>query len=350
MLRHISRWYYQLPVKFAGSGYALPCRNAVFELTYQCNLNCRMCSFKNEIRHTSRQGSDFLPLQPGEIIQALAQFPKHSNIAFTGGEILVKQGVMEILEAAAKRHRISLATNGTLLDDDIAQKLVDWGVMAIGFSLDGTQDIHNAIRGDNNAYQKLIAGLESINKKKLNHSYPRLGLNGVILKQNFSQLHHNLHLAKQLKINTCTFQIFDPSWSRSGWRLCDSIDTGQKVMPQVETIDADWLKESLEEIERKAVELNVNVKFMPSLTSAEIVDYYRQQFNPAGWKCFLPWSTMRISPYGDVFPCLNFKIGNIRQTKPATLWNSYHYRNFRKSLAKVNLFESCAGCCKMLRS
>jgi MoaA/NifB/PqqE/SkfB family radical SAM enzyme len=310
-----------------------------------------MCSYRNEIRHTKPQGSDFKPLMRDEIINLLHEFPKGSNVTFTGGEVLVKKGAVDILAAAAKLHKVSLATNGILLTEEIGEKLVGWGIQLIGLSLDGPRDIHNEIRGNDQAYDKLIAAVGIINeqKKRLGVQYPRLSLNGVILRQNFARLYENLELASRLNINSCTFQIFDPSWSRSGWRLHDSIDTADKVLERVEPIDRNELKSGLELLAATARRLNLELRFVPPLTPEEVVDYYDNQFNLSDWHCFTPWSTMRISPYGDVFPCLNFNIGNVRRQKPAALWNGPKYRKFRRMLGRSTLFEACVGCCKMIR-
>lgn len=349
MLRKtLSKIYYRLPAKFPHLGYAFPCRNVVFELTYNCNLDCKMCSYKNEIKHAKIRGSDFEPLTKDEIINLLHEFPKHSNVFFTGGEIFVKKGIMDILEVAAKLHRVSLATNGTLFTDEIAAKLVGWGVKSIGLSLDGPRDIHNKIRGDSESYDKLISAIKAINryKKKLGAQIPWLTINGVILKENLAGLHKNLEVAASLNINACTFQVIDYSLNRSGWRLSNEINTAEKIIQQVEPIDREILMSELERLVAMGKKLNMPVSFAPPLTLGEVVDYYNNKFNANNWHCLEPWSTMRISPYGDVFPCLNFKIGNVREQKPAVLWNSPNYRKFRRQLGRLTLFDSCTGCCK----
>ena len=94
---------------------------------------------------------------------------------------------------------------------------------------------------------------------------------------------------------------------------------------------------------------NGDISDIKGNTIEEILEYYDNKFDLSNWRCIQPWSTMRISPYGDVFPCLNFNIGNIRGQKPANLWDSAHYREFRRTLARSTLFEACAGCCKMIR-
>jgi MoaA/NifB/PqqE/SkfB family radical SAM enzyme len=353
MLRKtLAKIYYQLPAKFSRLGYALPCRNVVFELTYNCNLKCRMCSYRNEINHTPEHMGDFSALETEESLNLLEDFPRGSNVTFTGGEIFTKKGVLQLIEAAAKLHKLSLATNGTLLSDDIAEKLVGWGIKLIGLSLDGPPDIHNEIRGCNRAYDRMLEAIHNLNrhKKRAGVKYPRLSLNGVILENNFSSLYKNLELASTLNIDTCTFQIYDPSWCRSGWRLNQEIPVKEDLVERVKPIKRKLLLLELEKLVNTAGKLNIDFKFVPQLTLEEIADYYDNKFDLTNWRCLQAWSTMRISPYGDVFPCINFNIGNIRVNKPATLWNNHNYRSFRKALARAGLFEICTGCCKMIRN
>ena len=350
MIKEILRKvYYQLPAKLSFLGYAFPCRNIIFEVVYSCNLNCEMCPYRAEIKHTTPKGSDFKALDKDEIINLFREFPKGSNITFTGGEPFLKEGIFEILEAAVKMHNVTIATNGTLFTDETAKRLVEWGVRLLGFSLDGPREVHNEIRKDPQAYDKLVDAVKKVNeyKKKLNTSYPRVNLNGVILKKNFNELYKNIELAKELGIKTHTFQICDPSWNRSAWRLSDEINSNEKIIEQVEPIKRDELKNALEQLVDTAKRLEVELNFMPHLTLEEIVDYYDNKFDIKNWYCLDPWSTMRISPYGDVFPCLNFKVGNIREQRPVKLWNSAKYRKFRETLRKSILFNSCVGCCKM---
>ncbi|MFQ5691889.1 MAG: SPASM domain-containing protein [Nitrospinota bacterium] len=63
----------------------------------------------------------------------------------------------------------------------------------------------------------------------------------------------------------------------------------------------------------------------------------------------MPWSTTRISPYGDVFPCLNYRIGNVRDHSLLRLWNNRAYQKFRKIFKARELVPSCVGCCKMIK-
>jgi len=65
-------------------------------------------------------------------------------------------------------------------------------------------------------------------------------------------------------------------------------------------------------------------------------------------KCFYPWKTFRISPYGDVYSCsIDVAFGNVRDQSVIDIWNNEAYQTFRRALKKRRLFPKCAKCCAL---
>jgi MoaA/NifB/PqqE/SkfB family radical SAM enzyme len=338
--------YYDLPRKLL-NGKAFPCRNLVMELTYRCNLSCRMCSIKNEIASRENTKND-VELDKDEVLGIIAQLPRGSNITFTGGEVFLKRGFDEILEKTTMKYNIALASNGVLLEK-YSDLLVESGVRAIGISLDGPPEIHDHVRNQEGVFDHLRQGLQALveAKHKNKSKFPNININSVILRENCSTLPEIVGQVKKLGINTCTFQIFDPSLRRSGVALQDHMKHNKNPLDRVESIDPLLLKTSLQRVLYEGAKNDVKVSFSPPLSLDEIVLYYQKKFNLAGWRCSLPWNTMRISPYGDVYPCLNYSIGNIRVKNLDELWNNNRYVRFRRVLKTNRIFQACVGCCKM---
>jgi radical SAM protein with 4Fe4S-binding SPASM domain len=342
----LSSLYYDVPRKLL-QGRALPCRNVVFELTYRCNLSCKMCSIMNEIanrEHLRRETE----LDKDEILEIIKQLPPGSNITFTGGEALLKKGIDEILEKTGRSYKITIASNGALLKQH-ADLLVKAGVRALGVSLDGPPDVHERIRNQGGLFQRLQNGLQAlIEAKRINRSpLPAININAVILRENYNTLPQVLKIVKDLGLNSCTFQIFDPSLRRSGIAPDENLNDEESPLGNVEEIDADSLRTCLNEIIEEGEMQQVSVAFSPPLSVDEIVSYYGRIFDLGGWRCHFPWQTTRVSPYGDVYPCLNYRIGNAREHALKDLWNHERYIRFRRTLAKKGIFSACIGCCKM---
>ena len=63
------------------------------------------------------------------------------------------------------------------------------------------------------------------------------------------------------------------------------------------------------------------------------------------YPCKYPFSNMMINPQGDVYPCLSFKIGNVRDKKLIDVFNETKFKCFRKTLntLKPSVHARCAA-------
>lgn len=345
MKRIIRTLYYDLPRTCFG-GFVFPCRNVVMELTYRCNLSCRMCSIMNELAAREKKQKDG-ELTVEEILGVAAQIPGGSSVTFTGGEIFLRRGIETLIRKTAARLSVTLATNGVLLAR-YADLVVDAGVRSIGISLDGPPAIHNRIRNLKGAYERIETGIRAVilEKMKRMSRYPLINVNTVILRENYTDLAGMIGRIKGLGIESCTFQVLDPSLRRSGISLKDSFYFGGNPLTGMQKIDPSLLKKSLTDALREGKKQGVAIRFLPEFTVDELVAYYRGEIDLNRWVCRFPWSTLRISPYGDVYPCLNLLVGNVRREKLPALWNNRTYRKFRRDLKRASLFPACTGCCK----
>ena len=65
-------------------------------------------------------------------------------------------------------------------------------------------------------------------------------------------------------------------------------------------------------------------------------------------KCFYPWKSFRINPYGDVYSCsIDVDFGNVREQPFSAIWNNDAYQTFRRTLKERQLFPKCAKCCAL---
>ena len=63
--------------------------------------------------------------------------------------------------------------------------------------------------------------------------------------------------------------------------------------------------------------------------------------------CLFPYSNTIINPMGDIYPCLSYKMGNIKEQKLIDIINNTKYRCFRKNLKHSKIFSSCQMCCEL---
>lgn len=126
-----------------------------WELTRRCNLRCKYCNA------WQKAPPELDTSQILNIINRLFGLGTRM-IRFTGGEPLLRDDIGEIIYYTRKKGIfVTLATNGIMLSHRISQiKNID----GINISLDGTESVHDAIRG-RGAYKGALAAL-SIAKRK----------------------------------------------------------------------------------------------------------------------------------------------------------------------------------------
>ena len=89
-------------------------------------------------------------------------------------------------------------------------------------------------------------------------------------------------------------------------------------------------------------------KFNPTGDLTHILKYFKYGNKPVNeiYKpCNIPFSSVFITPEGDLYPCLSYKIGNVRNERIQKVLNSDKYIDFRKKLQKYKIFNACQICC-----
>ncbi|MEM3796084.1 MAG: radical SAM protein, partial [Archaeoglobaceae archaeon] len=104
----------------------------VWNITNRCNLNCLHCYARANTRLKELSTEECK-----KIVNELAEFGV-PVILFSGGEPLLREDIFEIAEYARDRNiKIVLSTNGTLIDETLADKLRVFDY--VGISLDGVK-------------------------------------------------------------------------------------------------------------------------------------------------------------------------------------------------------------------
>jgi len=130
----------------------------VWDITHRCNLRCAHCY------------QDARKALPGElnteeakkVLDELAAAGVVA-IAFSGGEPLMRPDIRDIIRyAKEKSFFVSLASNGTLIDDALAGELVALGLDYIEISLDAANAAHHdSFRGVHGAFDRTVAGIRA---------------------------------------------------------------------------------------------------------------------------------------------------------------------------------------------
>ena len=125
----------------------------VWNITRRCNLRCIHCYSDSDARE-----------YPGEltweqcrgVVDDLAQFGV-PGVLLSGGEPLIHPRFFDLAGyARSKGLRLTLSTNGTLIDRAAAQRLQGLAFAYVGISLDGIGATHDYFRGRQGAFEKTV--------------------------------------------------------------------------------------------------------------------------------------------------------------------------------------------------
>ncbi|MBT0666560.1 radical SAM protein [Geobacter pelophilus] len=332
-----------LPSLF-NSTRALPPLFVHIEVTHRCNVKCAMC-----YQDVKLSPQNELTLQ--EIKHIIDQLPKWCILSLTGGEPFLREDIASILEYGMKRGKCSLVTNGSLIKDSHIDMIVRNRLLLMAVSIDGMQETHDSIRRSPGLFDKAVEALGKIKEKKkeLKTSFPLIDIKTVILKENLHQLTDILNLADSLSADFVTFSIprsMDNIYSAPYRIDLQEICQTQPVYPVLGNDDLTVLTKQIEEIRKYKGKVKIRTYPEKMLNEVNLEKFYRQELTPQSFNsCFLPWSRMSISPHGDVFPCMSFLVGNVRNDSLAKLWNNDRFRAFRASLDKKSLSSFCFSCC-----
>lgn len=112
--------------------------NIMVESVMGCNLSCGMCPVPNAKKEMNGRKPTVMSLSVFKRI--LADIKDHSSEVHLNqmGEPLLNKNIVEFIRLAKKdKHKVSLTTNGTLMNKELAQEILLAGIDKINFSVDG---------------------------------------------------------------------------------------------------------------------------------------------------------------------------------------------------------------------
>lgn len=132
------------------------------DITHRCNMECANCYTPNR---------DVPDLDVNKFYEALAKFPKKTEIRLIGGEPTVRTDLVDIVaKIKSLGHRPTMMTNGLMLArPGYARELVDAGMRSIYISMNGADDddVYETMDGARCADRK-IKGWEECQAANMN--------------------------------------------------------------------------------------------------------------------------------------------------------------------------------------
>lgn len=161
------------------------------EITRSCNLFCKHC-----FNASGRKMDEEMEFEKQAVVINDCAVSGVQEIRFTGGEPMVFNRIYDLIHIASKNNlRVSMGTNGTLIDQESAAKLSLCGLNMVIISIDGTEKSHDAVRGQGN-FQKSIKGIMNLRKQGIN-----VRVNIVAMKSNIGDIPKMVEFFHKLGVN-----------------------------------------------------------------------------------------------------------------------------------------------------
>lgn len=314
-------------------------RLVFWETTAGCNLSCRHCR-RLDLFGGGLAPGDMETVDCIRLVDSIAAFAR-PILVLSGGEPLVRPDILEIAAHAAGRGlTVALATNGTMVEDTLAGKIVEAGVRRVSISFDGaTPEVHDSFRGLPGSFEKALAGFRALKERGMS-----MQVNCTVARHNVHQLEDIVRLALDNGAEALHFFMLVP------------VGCGVELSREMQLESAKY-EEVLNWIYDKSVEhplLQLKATCAPHYFRIALqrggVEAMRAKGHGHGAMhqmtrgCLAGTAVCFVSHKGEVFPCgyLPVAAGNVRETPLEKIWNESHL--FQVLRDTGNLTGKCGLC------
>jgi radical SAM protein with 4Fe4S-binding SPASM domain len=307
-----------------------PLRLLFWESTVRCNLACSHCRRIETADEAARD--DLTTAEFRRVLDSTASLGK-PIIVFSGGEPLMRND-WEILAAHARSLGLptALATNGTLVDGPLAERITAAGFRRVSISLDGPDAAtHDAFRRVQGSFERALAGIAALRAAGM-----PMQVNATIAAHNVDQLDDLYALVRKIDVEALHLFLLVPVGC--GMEIGESHQLAAERYEMV----LQWVldRQADGEIELKATcaphfyRLAAQRAKAAGGTGTAMAGHH-------GRGCMCGVSVAFVSHKGDVFPCgyLPVQCGSVREKPFAEIWRS------SEVFAKLRDYETLLGKC-----
>jgi radical SAM protein with 4Fe4S-binding SPASM domain len=149
------------------SGQRVPTQVSI-EVTRRCPLECQHCYNNLPMGDQEARSREMTTEEHFKMLDELVEMGCFWLI-YTGGEIFARKDFLEIYTYAKRKgFLITLFTNGTLINEKIADYLVEWPPFAIEITLYGrTRETYEALTAIPGSYDRCLRGIRLLRERGL---------------------------------------------------------------------------------------------------------------------------------------------------------------------------------------
>jgi heme b synthase len=317
-----------------------------WEITRRCNLNCVHCRSSSKLE--VKDHPDFSFDEAKRVLDDISSFAQ-PVVVLSGGEPLLRKDVFDIAAYGTEKGlRMCLATNGTLVTEEICHNIKESGIRMVSLSLDGASAaVHDDFRNQIGAFEGTIKAAGLFRK----HGIEFL-INSSFTKRNQEEVPKIYKLAKEL--------------GATAWYMFMIVPTGRGQDILAELIAPEDYEELLNwhyDMEKEEDDMLVRPTCAPhyyrivlqrSKNDKEKFKRRSLKFSTGGSKgCLAGQLICLIDVDGEVLPCSYFpkSAGNIRRQSFKDIWENSElfkslrdFKSYKGSCGSCEYINVCGGC------
>ncbi len=296
-------------------------------VTNKCNFRCRHCYSRNDPSEELDKQQLFTCIE--KVVKAGV-----FSINFGGGEPLLRKDLLEIAEFAAdKGLKVSMNSNGYLINRDTALKLKRFGFSKVGISIDShSPEVHDTFRGVQGSHNRAVAAISYLHAAGVETS-----LSAVICKINYKDLAMLIEFARQNNVRHVNLHNFK----------CTGLGFSHK--DELDLTPEEWRVFYLEAIEAKQRMNDMHL----SLDDPIIASLGHKDGDSLVKGSVCGKLSLNIKSNGDITPCgfIPIVIGNIYQDDLVEIWNTSPVLDMMRNKTpmgkclKCSHYTDCLGGC-----
>lgn len=292
-----------------------------WNLTRKCNLKCPHCYLE-----AGRQAEN--ELNTDECLALIDELTALGTemLILTGGEPLMRKDIFEIARYASSQGLwVVMGTNGVLVTEQVAEKMLECGVKGVGISIDSLDpEKHKSFRGGRNAWEYAVRALDICRDRGL-----QVLVQTTVMEMNYQEIPRLLAFAKE-----------KGAWSFNLYFLVQT-GRGQEMQP----LSAEQTHAMLEQL------VDLQDIYRPMLVRSKCAPQFKQIAYAKGRAglesggCMAGTQYGRITPDGTVTPCpyMTVVAGNIRESRFTDIWQN---SPVLQALRDVNQLKGRCGRCE----
>ncbi len=316
-----------------------------WHITNRCNLRCAHC-YQEDYSGSNELALDGLKRIADEIVRTLAKWGKKGDIAITGGEPLVKEEALPLinyLESSDDIASIDILSNGTLINESIVEQIRDLKkVRCVQISLDGASaESNDAIRGKG-SFERALSGIRLVRKNEIS-----VNVMFTLQRRNMRDIPSIIDLAVREGISSLTIERIVPTGS--GAKIRDELLSPEEIKRVFNYIS----DHAEQEINRGGLTSISRSRPLWVMCNGRSLGAAIPDRDVAGGICSVGLDGLCILPDATVLPCrrLPIPIGNLKNDsllkiwhRSDLLWEIADKRNLKGKCNSCEFINQCSGC------